>query len=126
LIAHPAIRSSVYRKFVDAVTATLQAIKVGDGRQPDSQMGPLANERRVHAMEALVTDAANKGAKVAFGGHRIGDDGFYFSPTVLDEVPPDVRFMNDEPFGPVAPMRRLTRLDDAIRDANRLRTSLVS
>jgi succinate-semialdehyde dehydrogenase/glutarate-semialdehyde dehydrogenase len=120
------IQDEVYQKFVDSFVAKARAIRVGDGLNSDSQMGALANERRVHAMEALVSDAVGKGAKVAFGGHRIGNRGFYYSPTVVADVSSEARLMNDEPFGPIAPMQRFTHIDDAIREANRLSFGLTA
>ena len=64
-------------------------------------MGPLANPRRVNAIEAFVQDAQEKGAKVATGGKRIGNQGNFFEPTVLTDVPESARIMNEEPFGGV-------------------------
>ena len=109
------IQDEVYQKFVDSFVARARAVRVGDGLNPDSQMGALANERRVHAMEALVSDAVGKGANL-IGGHRIGNRGFYYSPTVVADVSSEARLMNDEPFGPIAPMQRFTDIDDAIRE----------
>src|SRR3546814_9941455 len=75
-------------------------------------MGPLANARRVEAMEAFVADAVAKGAKVKTGGKRIGNKGFFFEPTVLTDVPLDARVMNEEPFGPIAPIMPFTEYDE--------------
>ena len=78
-------------------------------------MGPLANPRRVNAMETLVGDALEKGAKAATGGKRIGNAGNFFEPTVLTDVPKSARIMTEEPFGPVAVMMRFRHRCDAHR-----------
>mgnify|MGYP001764590387 CR=1 FL=1 len=79
-----------------------------------TQMGPLANPRRIAAMTELMQDAVARGATVATGGERIGSAGNFFAPTVLTDVPLDARVFNDEPFGPVAAIRGFTTLDEAI------------
>jgi succinate-semialdehyde dehydrogenase/glutarate-semialdehyde dehydrogenase len=89
-------------------------------------MGPLANERRIPALEELISDAVAKGGELRTGGRRIGNKGNFFEPTVLTNVPTDARIMNDEPFGPVAIINRFGSLDDAISEANRLPYGLAS
>ena len=74
-------------------------------------MGPLANARRITAMETFIGDATQHGATVRTGGNRIGNKGNFFEPTVLTDVPKEARVMNEEPFGPLAvisPFRALT------------------
>ena len=93
-------------------------IKVGNGLDPDNQMGPLANERRLAAMETLVADAKAKGARVTAGGARIGNRGYFFPLTVLADVPDDARAMREEPFGPLALLSRVRNVDEAIEKAN--------
>ena len=89
-------------------------------------MGPLANERRVSTVEALVADAVAHGAWIRSGGHRIGNKGYFFAPTVLTDVPREARIMNEEPFGPVAIINRIRTLDEAIEEGNRLPFGLAS
>ncbi|HEX2653624.1 MAG TPA: NAD-dependent succinate-semialdehyde dehydrogenase, partial [Xanthobacteraceae bacterium] len=96
------VHEKVYGNFVEKFTSAAKALKVGDGLDKETRMGPLANARRVEAMEAFVSDAVGKGAKIETGGKRIGNKGFFFEPTVLTNVPKDARIMNEEPFGPVA------------------------
>jgi succinate-semialdehyde dehydrogenase/glutarate-semialdehyde dehydrogenase len=112
------IQDSVFDEFVAKFTAAAKALKVGPGLESSTQMGPLANERRLAAMEHLIGDAVERGAKLATGGKRIGTQGFYFEPTVLVDVPEDALIMHDEPFGPVASMLRFTDLDEVIERAN--------
>jgi succinate-semialdehyde dehydrogenase/glutarate-semialdehyde dehydrogenase len=120
------IEKSVYGRFVDAFVEAAQAIKVGDGLDPTTVMGPLANPRRLQAMETLVADALAKGAKLRLGGKRIGTKGNFFEPTVLADVPIDAQAMNEEPFGPIALMRPFGDFEEAIAEANRLPYGLAS
>jgi len=90
------------------------------------QMGPLANNRRIEAMEAMVADATSHGAKVATGGERIGNRGYFFKPTVLTDVPLSARMMTEEPFGPVAMVNRFSDYDEVVAEANRLPYGLAA
>jgi succinate-semialdehyde dehydrogenase/glutarate-semialdehyde dehydrogenase len=104
----------------------VQRLKVGNGMDADTTMGPLANPRRLTAMAQFTEDAVRKGAKVATGGERIGTTGNFFAPTVLMDVPLDAMVFNDEPFGPMAAIRTFNTLDEAINEANRLPFGLAS
>jgi len=120
------VHDKVYDNFVGTFTDMTKKLKVGDGLDPASKMGPLANPRRVNAMETLIHDAQEKGAKVATGGKRIGNQGNFFEPTVLTDVPETARIMNEEPFGPVALMLRFKDTDDVLARANKLPFALAS
>src|SRR5438477_523612 len=85
------VHENVYEPFVEKFTKAAKALKVGDGLDKDTRMGPLANARRIDAMERFIADAKQKGAKVVTGGNRIGNKGFFFEPTVLTDVPVDAR-----------------------------------
>lgn len=99
---HFLIQSKVYDSFVGKFIAHSKALKVGNGLDPETTMGPLAHEKRLHAIEDFVADAMNRGAEMQTGGERIGRKGFYYAPTVLTGTPRDSRVMNAEPFGPMA------------------------
>ena len=114
------IHDDIYDAFVDRFTEELANVKVGDGLDPDTQMGPLAHERRIPMMQKFVDNARSLGGKVLLGGEQIKRDGFFFSPTVLTDLPDDALVMTEEPFGPIAPLTRYTDLDDAIARANSL------
>ncbi|KIC45627.1 aldehyde dehydrogenase [Ruegeria sp. ANG-S4] len=101
-------------RFVDRARATA----VGNGMEPDVEMGPTANARRVPMLTALVEDAVAKGATLATGGSRSGETGYFFHPTVLLNVPDTARIMQEEPFGPVAVINPVASLDEAIAGAN--------
>jgi succinate-semialdehyde dehydrogenase/glutarate-semialdehyde dehydrogenase len=96
------IQERVFERFLAGLVKAAEAIDVGDGLYDGVTMGPLANARRVEAMEALTADAVMRGAKIATGGKRIGNLGNFFQPTVLTDVPQDARVLSEEPFGPLA------------------------
>ena len=114
------VHESVHNEFAAALAKQAGDLKVGDGLAEGTQMGPLANPRRLTAMVAFTKDAVERGAKVLAGGQRIGEAGNFWAPTVLDNVPLQARVFNDEPFGPVAAIRPFDKLEDAIAEANRL------
>jgi len=120
------VHDKVYDNFVGKFIDIAKSTKVGDGLAADTRMGPLANPRRVNAIEAFVTDAQDKGAKVEAGGKRIGNQGNFFEPTVLTDVPDNARIMNEEPFGPVAVMLRFKETDEMLERANKLPYGLAS
>jgi succinate-semialdehyde dehydrogenase/glutarate-semialdehyde dehydrogenase len=114
------VHESIRNDFAAALVKHARGLKVGDGLGSDTQMGPLANPRRITAMAEFTQDAVKRGATVAAGGERIGEVGNFWSPTVLTDVPLDARVFNDEPFGPMAAIRSFNTLDEAIDEANRL------
>lgn len=120
------VQESIYKKFTDAFVEKAAAIKIGDGLDPATQMGPLANARRLEAMETLVADASAKGARVLTGGSRLGNRGYFFPLTVLADVPDDARAMQQEPFGPLALINPVRTLDEAIAKANALPYGLAA
>jgi succinate-semialdehyde dehydrogenase/glutarate-semialdehyde dehydrogenase len=120
------VQEAIYKKFADTFAEKAAALKVGNGLDPSTQLGPLANSRRIDAMESLVADATSKGAKVLAGGQRIGNRGYFFPLTVLADVPDDARAMRDEPFGPLALVNPVRSLDEAIEKANSLPYGLAA
>ncbi len=120
------VHHSVYQDFVSAFASAVKEVRVGDGFRADVQMGPVASARRLAAMEALVADARQRGARIAAGGSRIGSHGYFFEPTVLAEVPLDADAMTTEPFGPVAACVSVADLGEGISLANRLSVGLAA
>ena len=114
------VHNSVKKEFADAFAKYATGLKVGDGSLEGTQMGPLANPRRLTAMAEFTQDAVKRGATVLSGGERIGDAGNFWQPTILSDVPLDAKVFNDEPFGPMAAIRGFDKLEDAIAEANRL------
>jgi succinate-semialdehyde dehydrogenase/glutarate-semialdehyde dehydrogenase len=120
------VHDRIYDRFVDRFTAVAASIRVGDGSHEGTQMGPLTNARRLDAMEGFVADAVTRGATVRTGGERIGNAGFFFQPTVITDVPDDARIMNEEPFGPIAPITRFSAFEEVVARANSLPFGLAA
>ncbi len=120
------VQEQVYDRFVDTFLDATKKVKVGEGLDKSSTMGPLANPRRVTAMEGFIADAVKSGAELKTGGSRIGNKGNFFEPTVLTNVPLDARVMQEEPFGPLAIINPFTGFDDVVTEANRLPYGLAS
>ena len=114
------VHDDVYAPFVDRMTDYARKLTIGPGMEPSSTMGPMANARRLDAMERLTADAVKAGATVTTGGNRIGNQGFFFEPTVLAEVTDAATIMSEETFGPIAPVSRFTDMDEVIDRANSL------
>ena len=115
-------------EFVERFAAAAGGLRVGDGRDPDTQVGPLTNERRRDAAERLVEDAVSRGAAVAAGGGRDSSKqrGYFFQPTVLTGVTAEAEIMREEPFAPVAPVTRFGDVDEALALANSTPFGLAS
>jgi len=120
------VHESLFDKFAAGFTAGASALQVGSGLDPKSQMGPLANGRRIDAMEKLVADAEARGGRVATGGRRKGNTGFFFEPTVITGLSNEASLMNTEPFGPLAPLVPFKDFDGVVREANRLPYGLAA
>ena len=120
------VHEAVHDKFLAGFLEYTKSLKVGDGLDAATKMGPMANPRRIDAMETFVADAAQKGAKVETGGKRIGNQGYFFEPTVMTDVPDTARAMTEEPFGPVALFQRFSSFDDVMARANKLPFGLAS
>ncbi|WP_137871608.1 NAD-dependent succinate-semialdehyde dehydrogenase [Sphingopyxis sp. 2PD] len=119
------VQEGIYDAFVAGFAERTKKVKIGSGLDADTQMGPLANARRIPALEALVADATAKGARVIAGGAATGD-GYFFQPTAIADVPLDADAMNHEPFGPIALIRPFGTEDEALEQANRLPYGLAA
>ncbi|HTB42895.1 MAG TPA: NAD-dependent succinate-semialdehyde dehydrogenase [Acetobacteraceae bacterium] len=120
------VQERVYSQFVKGFVQHSKAMQVGDGLDSKTSMGPMANPRRIAAMEAFIGDATQHGATVQTGGHRIGNKGNFFEPTVITDVPKDARVMNEEPFGPLAVISPFSSFEEVVTEANRLPYGLAS
>ena len=112
------VHERVFDKYLDAFTKRAADTVVGNGFDPDVEMGPLANERRPPALAELVEDAVAQGAELTTGGKRLNEAGYFFEPTVLANVPDNARVMQEEPFGPLAVVNSISSLDEGIEKAN--------
>ena len=119
------VQNGVREEFTRELARFAKGLTVGDGLEEGTEMGPLANDRRLTAMSEFHDDAVERGAESLAGGHRLGDQGNFWAPTVLADVPTEARIFNEEPFGPVAAVRGFDRLEDAVAEANRLEYGLA-
>jgi succinate-semialdehyde dehydrogenase/glutarate-semialdehyde dehydrogenase len=120
------VHEAVHDRFVDAFAAGAAGLRIGTGLDETIEMGPLANRRRLGAIESYIADATTRGARVVAGGKRVGNEGFLFPMTVLDGVPADARAMVEEPFGPLALITRVGSLEEAIARANEVEFGLAA
>ena len=120
------VHDSVKDEFLEKFTAAAGKVKVGDGLEAATTMGPLAHDRRVAAMESFVQDAKDSGAELRLGGKRIGNQGYFFEPTIFADVPLSARLMNEEPFGPIAAIQGFSDEEEAFTEANRLPYGLAA
>ncbi|MGW2049627.1 NAD-dependent succinate-semialdehyde dehydrogenase [Streptomyces sp. NPDC001858] len=120
------VHDSLVEEFTAEFVKAAEEIAVGDGLTEGTRMGPLANERRLVAVERLTADAVARGAEVRTGGERLDRAGYFFAPTVLTDVPADAELLHEEPFGPLAPILPFTDLDDALATANALPYGLAA
>jgi succinate-semialdehyde dehydrogenase / glutarate-semialdehyde dehydrogenase len=120
------VQKPLYDAFCKAFAEKARTVTVGDGFDSHTQMGPLANHRRIEALETLVADARAKGARVLAGGERLGNRGYFFPLTVLADLPDDARAMREEPFGPLALINPVSSIDEAIEKANALPFGLAA
>lgn len=119
------VQEGIYDRFIAGFAEATKKVQMGNGLDASTIMGPLANDRRPPAIEKLVRDATDKGAKLLAGGER-GEGGYFYQPTVLADVPMTADIMTDEPFGPVALIRPFKDFDEAIAQANRLPFGLAA
>jgi succinate-semialdehyde dehydrogenase / glutarate-semialdehyde dehydrogenase len=120
------VQQDLFQRFTAAFVEKAASIRLGDGMDKGTEMGPVANHRRVDALQALAADARSQGARVLTGGERLDRPGYFFRPTVLAEVPADARVMREEPFGPLAVINPFATLDEAIEQANALPFGLAA
>ncbi|WP_296257144.1 MULTISPECIES: NAD-dependent succinate-semialdehyde dehydrogenase [unclassified Pseudomonas] len=120
------VQRGVYEQFIEKFVGLTREVKVGNGLEQGVTMGPLANERRAPALTALVNDAADRGARLHTGGKRVDGPGYFFEPTVLSGLTPEMRIMNEEPFGPVALIVPFDTVEDAVKESNRVPFGLAS
>ncbi|MEJ5177122.1 aldehyde dehydrogenase family protein [Erwinia sp. MYb416] len=114
------VHHSVAEAFIEGFARRAVAIKVGYGQDQGSEMGPLINQRRLNAIEKIVEDARQKGARVVTGGHRLTDaPGFYFAPTVLADVSDDALALAEENFGPIAAITTFSDEAEVLERVNR-------
>ena len=112
------VHESVWDPVVEMLVARLGEVRLGDPLQPGSTMGPLVSKQQLDTLERQVADAVEKGAIVMAGGKRAALEGAYYEPTLLSNVTTDMRVWREEVFGPVLPIMRFSREEEAIALAN--------
>ncbi|PZO77817.1 MAG: succinate-semialdehyde dehydrogenase (NADP(+)) [Mesorhizobium amorphae] len=112
------VQAGIYDRFLEKFAAGTAKLKVGSGLEEGTQQGPLIDEKAVEKVEEFVADALAKGGSVVSGGKRHELGGSFFQPTVIKDAKPDMMFMKEEIFGPVAPIFRFETEEEAIRLAN--------
>ncbi len=112
------VEAKIYDQVVEAFVAGAEKLVVGDGLDPRTEMGPLAHDRRLAAVEAAVTGAVEAGAQLRTGGERLGNHGYFYRPTVLTDTPESAAILHEEPFGPIAILAPFTDRDEAMARAN--------
>jgi len=120
------VHEKLYNRFVQGFAERAKSWPVGNGLEEKNKMGPLVHARRLAAIQGLIEDAKQHGAKVQAGGVRLQSPGYFYAPTVLSDVPNTARIMNEEPFGPVAIINSFSDFDKVIEQANRLPYGLAA
>jgi succinate-semialdehyde dehydrogenase/glutarate-semialdehyde dehydrogenase len=120
------VQENSYKKFAARFVEKAKAVRLGNGLEKDTQMGPLANARRLEAMASIVAGCQGSGAKIAAGGTRRGNQGYFFEPTVITDIEDDSKLMTQEPFGPIAPIIPFKNFDEVVARANSLEYGLAA
>src|SRR5471032_3138263 len=120
------VQEDVYGRFLKRFTEYASGLKIGDGLEKGITLGPLANSRRIDAMDSFVADAKARGGKIQAGGKRRGNQGYFYEPTVITDVPDDSNIMTQEPFGPLAPVVTFKTFDEVVERANSLEFGLAA
>ncbi len=122
------IHESKVQAFAERFAAVSKTLKIGNGLDPDTTLGPLSTEKRRAQTEALVADTLESGARLLTGGQRPAgfNRGYFYEPTVFDQVPDTARILAEEPFGPVVPITSFSDFDEVIAKANALPLALSS
>ena len=120
------IQEGVYQQFLDRFIEIFSSIKVGNGLDAGVQMGPLCQARRVTVMRELVEDARIRGADVMELGTNVPQAGNFYPPTIITNVGDDSRVMQEEPFGPIAPIVKFKTLEEVLKRANSLPFGLAA
>jgi succinate-semialdehyde dehydrogenase / glutarate-semialdehyde dehydrogenase len=112
------VQNSVYQPFIEKLTQATKALKVGNGLENGTTVGPLIDQKAVEKVDRLVKDAVSKGAKVLIGGQKYADKGTFYEPTILTDATKEMALTQEEIFGPVAPIYRFETEAEVIQKAN--------
>ncbi|MFM8659043.1 MAG: NAD-dependent succinate-semialdehyde dehydrogenase [Candidatus Nitrosotenuis sp.] len=112
------VSRKIANEFIERFVKNAERLQVGDPMVIENDIGPLVNKDALENISSMVEDAKKKGAQILTGGHQIGNKGYFYKPTILTGLTPDMRISNEETFGPVAPVTIFDDETDAIRMAN--------
>ena len=104
--------------FIEKFIQKTEKLKVGDPSSEDTDIGPLVNAKALETIDSQVNDSINEGAEVLTGGEKIGSKGYFYKPTILGNITPNMRIVNEEVFGPAAPILIADNEKEAIKLAN--------
>jgi acyl-CoA reductase-like NAD-dependent aldehyde dehydrogenase len=112
------VHEKVYSTVLETLGEIAQGVKVGNGLDAGTQLGPLNNKPQFERVTELVEDAKKHGAKIVTGGKRLGNEGYFYAPTIVSEISDGVRLVDEEQFGPALPVMPYKDVDEAVRRAN--------
>jgi acyl-CoA reductase-like NAD-dependent aldehyde dehydrogenase len=113
------VHEKVYAPIVDGLIERAKTVKVGDGLEPDTQLGPINNKMQFDRVVSLVEDARQHGARVAVGGKPLDRPGYFYPPTIVTDAHAGLRLVDEEQFGTALPVIKYRNLDDVLAEANR-------
>ena len=113
------VHEKVYAPIVDGLIERAKAVKVGDGLEPDTQLGPINNKMQFDKVVGLVEDAKQHGARIAVGGRPLDGPGYFYPPTIVTDAHAGLRLVDEEQFGTALPIIKYRNLDDVMQEANR-------
>jgi acyl-CoA reductase-like NAD-dependent aldehyde dehydrogenase len=123
-----AVHSKLHKEFLERFVSRVKALKLGDGLDPGTDVGPVINEAQLGTVTKYVEIGKNEGAKILCGGHRADGGelsrGWFYEPTIFSDVDPKMRIAQEEIFGPVVTVLSFSSFDDAIEIANRVKYGL--
>lgn len=120
------VHEAVAEEFADKLTERMKQLTVGRGSEEGTDVGPLIDEDQRSSVAELVEDATSKGAEVRCGGNAADGPGYFYEPTVLTGISDDARVLDEEIFGPVAPIKTFSAEEEAIAAANDTEYGLVA
>jgi succinate-semialdehyde dehydrogenase / glutarate-semialdehyde dehydrogenase len=112
------VQRGVLQAFTDGIVARMSKLKLGDGTDSETTLGPMINQKAVTKIAELVDDAVAKGGKLLLGGARLNRPGYFYPATVIGDVPDNARLLKEEIFGPVVAIQAFDKDEDAIARAN--------
>lgn len=112
------VQENVYEQVVEAIAAAAAQFKIGNGQEPETMLGPLVSLRQQERVAGYVQSGVEQGARLACGGNKVGDRGYFFEPTVFADVQPSMKIAQEEIFGPVVSVIKFKDEEEAIKLAN--------